>query len=109
MLSAAGHDASHVREYGMQAGTDQQILERARSERRILVSADSDFSMLLAHQAASHPSFILFRGADAVTAEQYCELILSNLPVLENELQRGCVAVFRRDRLRVRPLPLAPA
>ena len=61
LLREHGHDAVHVREYTMQGAADSAILERARDERRTVVSADSDFAMLLAAQSATEPSFILFR------------------------------------------------
>lgn len=80
-------------------------MERARQESRILISADTDFAVLLAHQAAAKPSLILFRDTDAVTAERYFELILANLSVLESDLERGCAVVYRRDRIRIRALP----
>ena len=41
-LTAAGHDAAHVRDYDMQAATDAEVLERAEHEERVwgcLVSA----------------------------------------------------------------------
>ncbi len=91
----------------MQAADDGAVLERARVESRGLVSADSDFAALLSLQEASEPSFILFRETDAVSAEQYARLLLSNLPALEAELSRGCVAVFRGGRVRVRALPIS--
>jgi predicted nuclease of predicted toxin-antitoxin system len=107
MLTNAGHDTVHVRDYGMQAAEDVSVLEQARVEGRVLVSADSDFATLLALQEASHPSFVLFREANAASAEQYANLLLSNLPGLEAELSRGCVAVFRAGRVRVRSLPFS--
>jgi predicted nuclease of predicted toxin-antitoxin system len=107
ILTNAGHEAVHARDYGMQAAEDVSVLERARLEGRVVVSADSDFATLLALQEASHPSFVLFREANAASAEQYANLLLSNLPGLEAELSRGCVAVFRADRIRVRSLPFS--
>ena len=91
----------------MQAATDGEILERAFREDRILVSADSDFSTILASQEADRPSFILFREAHVRTARDYLDLLLSALPALEPELLGGCVAVFRNGRLRVRKLPFS--
>jgi predicted nuclease of predicted toxin-antitoxin system len=35
-LKAAGHDAVHLRDLGMQAATDHVVLERARADERIL-------------------------------------------------------------------------
>ena len=107
LLRAAGHDAVHVRENGMHAASDEEILARALLEDRIVVSADSDFSVILAAQEAERPSFILFREPDLRTARDYINVLLPALPVLEPELAAGCVAVFRNNRLRVRRLPFS--
>jgi len=58
---SAGYDAVHVGAYGMHAATDVEILARAFREDRVVVSADSDFGVILAAQDAARPSFILFR------------------------------------------------
>jgi len=107
LLASAGHDAVHVRAYGMHAAKDEVILAKALAEDRIVVSADSDFSAILAAQEAEHPSFILFREPNLLVARDYMNMLLPTLPMLEPELTSGCVAVFRKGRLRVRKLPFS--
>jgi predicted nuclease of predicted toxin-antitoxin system len=107
LLLENGHDAVHVRSYGMQASKDEEILARALQEERVVVSADTDFGTLLAMQEAAQPSFILFRETRLQVAQDYIELLLPTLLALEPELMSGCVAVFRNNRLRVRRLPFS--
>ncbi len=104
LLRASGYDAVHVRACEMQEAADREILARALDGDRIVVSADSDFSTILASQEAERPSFILFRETNVRVARDYLDLLLSALPVLETELMAGCVAVFRNGSLRVRKL-----
>lgn len=91
----------------MHASSDVDILTRAREEGRVIVSADTDFGAILALQAATHPSFVLFRDPNLLLAEDYAGILVSAWPVLEPELMTGCVAVFRNGRLRVRRLPFS--
>ncbi len=106
LLTAAGHEAVHVRNYGMHAAEDSSILERAGAEDRIVVSADSDFAMLLATTRRSRPSFILFREPDVIRAADYVGIILQSLAAIQDELLSDCVATFRHGRVRVRSLPI---
>ena len=109
LLAQAGHDATHVADYGMQSAKDEMVLARALLEDRIVVSADTDFGTLLASMEASRPSFILFREPGLTAAEDFAAVLLRSLPALHPELESGCVAVFRAGRLRVRNLPIGPA
>jgi predicted nuclease of predicted toxin-antitoxin system len=105
-LRVSGHDAVHVREYGMQQASDQDILERALQEDRVIVSADTDFGTILALRRLHRPSFILFRNPDIVRAEDYYKAILHLLTVAETELANGCILTVRPNRVRIRALPL---
>ena len=108
LLVAAGHDAVHVRERGLQRATDEVVLDAAASEERVLVSGDTDFGMLLARSGATGPSFLLFRQRGERRAAQQARLVLENLDALQVELEAGSVVVFTDDRARVRRLPLPP-
>jgi predicted nuclease of predicted toxin-antitoxin system len=54
-LRAAGHDAIHVRDYGLESALDEIISERAAIESRTILSADTDFAMLLALREQPNP------------------------------------------------------
>jgi len=106
-LTTAGHEAAHVRDYELQAASDEEIVKRARVENRIVVSADTDFATLLALRQMRQPSFLLFRRGTERRPEQQVALLLANLPALEQDLAEGAVVVLEPGRMRVRKLPIS--
>jgi predicted nuclease of predicted toxin-antitoxin system len=105
-LKAAGHDAVHVRDLGMQAAPDEAVLERAHASEQILISADTDLGTLLSRSQATSPSVILIRRLVGRRAGEQATIILANLSQVAEDLVAGAMVVIHEDTLRVRRLPL---
>jgi predicted nuclease of predicted toxin-antitoxin system len=106
-LSAAGHDAIHVRDIGLGDAVDPVIFDRAADEDRIVLSADTDFGTLLALRQERKPSVVLFRGATPRRPVDQVSLPLANLPGIEGDLLTGAIVIIEPSRLRVRALPIS--
>lgn len=105
-LVEKGHDAIHVRDVGLTAASDSEIIDLATQQDHILISADTDFGAILAFRESAKPSFILFRQSDKRPASQL-SFLLDNLPAFKKELLTGCVMVFEDKRIRIRSLPIS--
>jgi predicted nuclease of predicted toxin-antitoxin system len=104
-LQSAGHDAIHVRDLQLQSASDEVIFALAAREDRILISADTDFGTLLALRAEVKPSVILLRRGPKKPPVQL-QLILANLPAIEDFALKGSIIVIEETRIRVRQLPI---
>lgn len=103
-LSRAGYDALHVRDVGMAASRDEEILEYARAEDRVIISADTDFGTLLTLRRQERPSFVLLRGGVERHPANQAAALIRELPLLAEHLRAGAIVVIVRDRIRIRQL-----
>ena len=103
-LREQGHDAVHASDMGLHDAEDPVILGRARSEQRIVVTADLDYPRLLALSRAEGPGLILFRGGDYSEVEVIERLTRALQSVSAEDLAESIVVIervrIRRRRLR---------
>jgi len=104
-LRNSGHDAVHVRDYGLHAAEDEAVPARADAEGRILVTTDTDFGDLLAENGSKGLSMILFRRASGEPDMQF-ELLRRILEGVADSLNDGCIVVVEPGKVRIRTLPI---
>ena len=105
-LVEADQDAVHCADLELFAATDEHILAVARDEARVVVSADADFGTILARTRASSPSLILVRRSQGRRVEQLVDLVVANLPAVEDDLVAGSIVVLGEGTVRIRRLPI---
>jgi predicted nuclease of predicted toxin-antitoxin system len=102
-LRMSGHDATHVRDHGLADAEDVVIFTHAERDRRVIVSADTDFGTILALREASLPSVILFRGATPKKPDLQVKLLVANLAEIALVLERGAIVVIEPQRIQASP------
>jgi len=85
--------------------TDDEILELARREDRVVVTQDLDFSALLALGGYDRPSLITLR-LSVSDPETVTRRLLQVLPYMEQSLRDGCAVTIEDIAVRVRQLPI---
>lgn len=82
-LKAAGHSASHIGDHGLLTATDDAIFDWAAENNAVVVTADSDFAMLLATRRTSTPPVVLLRDAADQPPAVHAKLLVANLNAVE--------------------------
>ncbi len=103
-LKSHDFDTVHVADVGLLDATDEAIMDWAAANGCVVVTADSDFPMLLALSEASNPSVVLLRDMAEQTADVHIRLLVANLASIETELDEGAVASLSPTRLSIRSL-----
>jgi predicted nuclease of predicted toxin-antitoxin system len=108
LLQASDVQSSHVEAVGLMTATDSAIFDYALDNDLVVVTADSDFSMMLALRRSSGPSVILLRNVHELDASDLAALVSANLPAVADYLEQGAVVSLSPTSLRWRRLPLVP-
>ena len=97
-LRAEGHDVIWAGEWPEDPG-DDEILERAYRDRRVLVTLDKDFGELAIVRGMPHAGII--RLVNLGTSQQ-AAICLRVIKLHEDDLKAGAIITAESKRLRVR-------
>jgi len=99
-LQAEGHDVIWSGDWESDPG-DQQILEIARRENRVLVTLDKDFGEMAIVRGLPHCGIVRLVGISARRQATICIMIFSRYGT---ELQTGAIITASENRVRIRPI-----
>jgi predicted nuclease of predicted toxin-antitoxin system len=106
-LGEAGHDAAHVTSIGLGSNRRCCNPRSAADGGQVVLTADADFSTMLALQGRSQPSVLMLRSSDHLTPDEQADLILRTLEQVGSELEDGAIASVTPERIRIRTLPIS--
>ncbi len=104
-LREHGHDATHLRDEGLQRLPDREIFGKAVAENRVILTFDLDFGEIAALSEGEKCSIIVFRLRNTRTPHVIARLD-SVLAASSSYLEKGAVMVIEETRHRIRRLPV---
>ena len=104
-LRSSGHDATHLRDEGLQKLPNGEIFQKAIQEQRIVLTFDLDFGEIVAGSGGGSVSVILFRLRNT-RADFLIQRLKSVLAQSTAELVEGAVVLVEDGRHRVRRMPI---
>lgn len=99
------YDAIHLLDEDLEKLPDEQILEKAQAEKRIILTVDLDFGALLAIAKTPFPSVIIFRlnNASRDIIEARLRVVLEKCL---QDLEAGAILSVDDEKIRIRYLPI---
>ena len=104
-LRKQGYDVVHLREQGLQRLPDEQIVNKAVQEERIILTHDLDFGRLVALSQSKIPSVITFRLDDMKPANVN-HYLGETLVRFAKALEEGALISVSEQIIRMRRLPI---
>ena len=104
-LRQRGHDASHLREEGLQKLPDKEIFRKAVAENRTILTFDLDFGEIAAFSEGGTGSVVVFRLRNTRPSHVITRLD-AVLAVCSSRLEKNGVVVIEETRHRIRYLPV---
>lgn len=106
VLQAEGWDTVHWSDVGSTTATDQEVMQWALGDGRVVLTHDLDFGAILAATQAIGPSVVQVRTQD-IRPESLAPRLIPWLRQYTSELEAGAIVVIDESRSRVRLLPLS--
>jgi len=104
-LRTQGHDATHLRDEGLQRLENGEIFTKALRESRIILTWDLDFPEIIALSKTGTVSAVVFRLMNTRSAH-VIERLARVLVESAQDLEEGAMISVEEGRHRVRLLPL---
>lgn len=108
LLNDLGHDAIRAVDRLPPTARDQELVQLAVRENRIVLCFDLDLAALVAGSGSSFPSVITFRTRRR-RAEFISNLLRISLPAIHADLVRGALVTIDDAGVRIRRLPVYDA
>jgi len=107
-LRDLGYDGMHLHEEGLDRVTDSEVLIKARTEGRVLLTHDLDFTDLMAASGASMPRVVIFRlrNMRPDNVNRHLKHVIERYGDL---LREGVLLSVSEGHVRVRMLPVKEA
>ncbi|MCD5409405.1 MAG: DUF5615 family PIN-like protein [Methanocellales archaeon] len=102
VIRSAGYDIEDVRDIGMGAAKDREIIEYALKNERIIVTRDADFGEILRYP--KHPGGIIFRLPYTFRVEELNKILKEFLNSVEEDKIRNAIIIVEVGRYRKRSL-----
>jgi len=102
VIRSLGYDVVDVRDIGMRAATDQEIIHYALKNKRIIVTKDTDFGEIIRHP--SHPGAIIFRLSYTYTSKELNKTLADFLNSVDDSKLANAIINVELGRYRRRGL-----
>ena len=105
ILKEKGWDVLHTGDIGLSRASDNEILEYARAEKRVIVTLDAYFHAILAVANESEPSVVRIRQ-EGLKGPALADLIENIWPSIIEQLKSGAIVSVTEKSIRIRTIPL---
>lgn len=102
VIRSLGFDVEDVRDIGMRAAKDKEIIEYALKNKRIIITKDTDFGEVLRYP--EHPGAIIFRLPYAFTANEINKRLEDFFKSVKEEELKETITIVELSRYRRRSL-----